>query len=209
MLIGLAVGLAVYNGVFLDVSFPMALYKKLLSLPVGFEDVAGLSPTVQHSLTQLLSYQPSYATEIEDMFALTFSATVSSFGTTTEVDLVPNGKDREVTEANRREYVEVYTDYMLNTSVERGFDAFRQGFLMLTGGAALPLFRPEELEAMVMGTPHLDFQALRKACKYEGFGPDDQVIQWLWQVLQHYENHLLEETRIRKKEADLDRTLTP
>ena len=41
-LVGSVLGLAIYNGVILDVHFPMLVYKKLLNRPVGLH--VGLNP---------------------------------------------------------------------------------------------------------------------------------------------------------------------
>lgn len=43
-LIGLLLGLAIYNGVILDVHFPQALYKKLMDQPVSLRDLKDLDP---------------------------------------------------------------------------------------------------------------------------------------------------------------------
>ena len=40
--VGILMGLAVYNGVLLDVAFPPALYKKLLARPLALPDLADL-----------------------------------------------------------------------------------------------------------------------------------------------------------------------
>ena len=46
------------------------------------------------------------------------------------------------------------------------------------GGYALSLFRPDELERLVCGLPHLDFQALQAAARYEaGFHRDHPCIK--------------------------------
>ncbi len=49
------------------------------------------------------------------------------------------------------EYVDLYVDYLCNKSVESKFAAFSRGFLDVAGGPALDLFRPEELELLVIG----------------------------------------------------------
>ena len=54
LLIGLVLGLAVYNGVLLDFPLPMALYKKLIGVDVGLRDLEEMQPTVGRSLRQLL-----------------------------------------------------------------------------------------------------------------------------------------------------------
>ena len=60
----------------------------------------------------------------------------------------------------------------------------RKGFLLLCDGPVLRLFRPQELEVLVCGTPHLDFKALEANAKYEGsFTAESKVVQWLWTVV--------------------------
>lgn len=52
-----------------------------------------------------------------------------------------------------KEFVDMYTDYLLNSSVEKQFRAFRRGFQMVTDESPLHLlFRPEEIEQLVCGS---------------------------------------------------------
>ena len=43
-LTGLVIGLAIYNGVILNLNFPLAMYKKLLGKKVRFSDLKELNP---------------------------------------------------------------------------------------------------------------------------------------------------------------------
>ena len=184
MLIGLVFGLAIYNSVILDVHFPLCLYKKLLGQDVGIKDLEQMQPDVARSLKKLLEW--SGPGSVEDVFCATFVVDQpKGFGETTAVELVPGGSDLAVTEENRRRYVDLYVDFVLNESIRAQFNAFRRGFLLLTDGPVLALFRAEELEVLVCGTPHLDFKALQENARYEGgYESGTQVVQWLWQVLQ-------------------------
>lgn len=52
-----------------------------------------------------------------------------------------------------QEFVDLYADYLLNTSVDKKFRAFRRGFQMVTDESPLHLlFRPEEIELLVCGS---------------------------------------------------------
>lgn len=52
-----------------------------------------------------------------------------------------------------QEFVDLYTEYILNKSVERQFKAFKKGFLMVTNESPLKyLFRPEEVELLICGS---------------------------------------------------------
>lgn len=47
----------------------------------------------------------------------------------------------------------MYTDYILNRSVETQFRAFKKGFLMVTKESPLKyLYRPEEVELLICGS---------------------------------------------------------
>lgn len=71
-LVGLLVSLAVYNGLTLPVSFPKALYRKLLGEPVT--DIHHINdgwPQIASSLTELLEWEESNGS-VEDVFAVTY-----------------------------------------------------------------------------------------------------------------------------------------
>ena len=54
-LIGLLLGLAIYNNIILDVRFPMVLYRKLLGCPVDFSDLYTSHPVSNSSMMTVLS----------------------------------------------------------------------------------------------------------------------------------------------------------
>ena len=49
-LVGIIMGLAIYNGVILDLHFPMACYKKLLDIDLTLNDFKNLYPDMGRSL---------------------------------------------------------------------------------------------------------------------------------------------------------------
>ena len=49
-LVGIVIGLALYNGVILDINFPGIVYKKLLDEPVGLDDVKLAFPVKNKSI---------------------------------------------------------------------------------------------------------------------------------------------------------------
>lgn len=52
-----------------------------------------------------------------------------------------------------QEFVDLYSDFLLNQSIEKQFLPFRRGFQMVTDESPLNLlFRPEEMELVVCGT---------------------------------------------------------
>lgn len=64
MLMGLVLGLAIYNRVLLDFPLPLPLYKKLLGQAVGLRDLEEMQPRLGRSLRQLLQYDGPASVEV-------------------------------------------------------------------------------------------------------------------------------------------------
>ncbi|XP_054285164.1 probable E3 ubiquitin-protein ligase HERC4 isoform X2 [Macrosteles quadrilineatus] len=179
-LIGLLCGLAIYNFTIIALPFPLALYKKLLGEPVSLQDLAGLSPTMARSLQQLLDYQES---DVEDVFCLNFELVREVFGETKHYPLKQGGEKIPVTHENKKEYVELYVDFILNKSVERHFRAFRDAFHKVCGGRVLKLFHAHELMAVVIGNENYDWEVLENNTNYKGgYSSSDTTIRMFWEV---------------------------
>jgi len=179
-LVGIVIGLAIYNGHILEFRFPMVTYKKLMGLPTDLSDLAEVAPAVHRSFKQLLEYEG----DVEENFGLHFQVSYEVLGEVCAVDLVANGANVPVTNANRAEYVEHHTRFILESSIDRQFASFNRGFNRLCGGSVLQLFRPEELEQLVCGSPVLDFEALERHTQYDdGYHKETQAICYFWRVV--------------------------
>jgi hypothetical protein len=185
-LVGLLLGLAIYNGVILDLHFPGALYKKLMGKPLDLNDLMSLEPTLGKSLVTLLEYTG----DVEADFSRTFQVDVQVYGELKTYELIPGGSSVSLNSSNRVEFVRRYVDFILNKSVEKAFDKFKEGFYSICGDTAITTFRPEELELLVCGGSDLDFEALKKATTYDGgYSLDSPVIRFFWNfVLQFNED---------------------
>ncbi|GAA5925096.1 hypothetical protein JCM3775_006364 [Rhodotorula graminis] len=179
-LVGVVVGLAVYNSATLDLPLPLAIYKKLSFEPLGLADLAQVQPALARGLQQLLDYDGADGT-VEDVFCRAFVGAYEAWGETVEEELVEGGREVAVTEENRKDYVRLLVDFLLSKSVSPQFDAFAEGFHEVCAGSALSLFKAQELELVVRGsTEALDVDALRGVTVYEGFAPDEPTIDAFW-----------------------------
>lgn len=182
VLIGLCLGLAIYNGVLLDARLPLLLYKMVLGGRPSFQDLKDVFPELAKGLQDLLDFEG----DVESTFCRSFEVEYEFFGEMKRVELKDQGSSIAVTDSNREEFVELYTNWMLEKSIKDQFEAFKHGFLQVAGGPALSLFFPRELQLLVEGLPHLNFEALQKSSRYEGgYTKDSQIVQWLWQIVKH------------------------
>jgi E3 ubiquitin-protein ligase HECTD2 len=201
-LVGVLFGLAIYNSTILDVALPPFVFKKLLhfsaphglatsfvrpQLHLSLEDLAVFRPALANGLRQLLEFEG----DVESTFCRDFVAETERFGQIINVPLCPNGENKPVTNANRKEFVDLYLKYLLITSVTRQFEPFKRGFYTVCGGNALSLFRPEEIELLVCGSAEaLDVSALKAVAIYDGWGnsspaESDPVVKWFWNFFEN------------------------
>ncbi|KAF9161827.1 putative E3 ubiquitin-protein ligase [Mortierella sp. AD011] len=185
-LVGVVIGLAIYNSTILDLPLPLAVYKKLLNTPLALEDLAAFRPDLAKGFDQLLNYEED---DVEDVFCLTFVGVYEAYGESREIPLIPNGENIPVTNLNKRDYVERYANFVMNTSISDQFESFRRGFYLVCGGHALSLFRPEEIEFLVRGSAEpLDIDQLRSVTVYEGFNDEHDVIRNFWSIFKEFED---------------------
>ncbi len=198
-LVGVVLGLAIYNSTILDVALPPFAFRKLLASAPNYtgpatssvrsththtlEDLAEFRPSLAHGLKQMLDFDGN----VEETFCRDFVAVVERYGHLDQVPLCSNGENRPVTNGNRYEFVDLYVKYVLDTSVTRQYEPFKRGFFSVCEGNALSLFRPEEIELLVRGSDEpLEVQTLRTVAIYDGWGKgleptDVPVIDWFWE----------------------------
>uniref|UniRef100_A0A8C9Z7S0 Ubiquitin-protein ligase E3A n=1 Tax=Sander lucioperca TaxID=283035 RepID=A0A8C9Z7S0_SANLU len=184
-LVGLVLGLAIYNNCILDVHFPMVVYRKLMGKKGTYLDLSDSHPALYQSLKELLQYSGI----VEEDMMLTYQISHTDlFGNPILYDLKEQGDQIPVTKENRQEFVDMYADYILNKSVERQFKAFKKGFLIVTNESPLKyLFRPEEVEMLICGSRKLDFEALEKTTEYDGgYSKDSQIIKDFWETIHSF-----------------------
>ena len=199
-LVGVLLGLAIYNSTILDVALPPFTFRKLLASAPNYtgpatsslrpvpghtlEDLAELHPSLAHGLREMLDFDG----DVGETFCRDFVADVDRYGQIIQVPLCTNGERRSVTNSNRQEFVELYVRYLLDTSVARQYEPFQRGFFTVCGGNALSLFRPEEIELLVRGSDEsLDVGMLRTVAIYDGWGKgkdgaNEAVVTWFWEA---------------------------
>lgn len=172
-LLGTLLGLAIYNGVNLDLRFPMALYRKLQNIQTGFDDLKEFDDFTVQSLQKIIEFPGDIQT-----FCLNFIMDFDVWGQKMQAELVEGGRDVPVTNQNKYDFVQLYTNYILNVGVHDQFEAFKKGFLKICGGGLLKYLRPEELELILCGCPVFDLRDLEKVAVYEnGFTRESSTVK--------------------------------
>lgn len=99
-LIGIVLGLAIYNNIILPVNFPMVVYRKLMGIKGSFADLADWNPQLHQSLLSMLDYLEA---DMEDVFMQTFKISYADvFGSPMTHELKPNGDNISVNQDNKQ-----------------------------------------------------------------------------------------------------------
>ncbi|RKP39957.1 putative E3 ubiquitin-protein ligase [Dimargaris cristalligena] len=179
--IGRCLGLAIFHRRFLDAFFVTSFYKLVLNKKITLADMESVDAEFFRSLTWVLE------NDITDILDLTFSVEDDRFGEVVTIDLKPGGRDIEVTEDNKKEYVELVTDWKIRGRIEEQFNAFSEGFYSLIPRDLIVVFDERELELLIGGMSEIDVDDWKKHTDYRGYTESDVVIQWFWKCVRNWD----------------------
>ncbi|KAF2100625.1 E3 ubiquitin-protein ligase pub1 [Rhizodiscina lignyota] len=180
--IGRVVGLAIFHRRFLDAFFIGAFYKMILRKKVALMDMEGVDADFHRNLEWMLN------NDIDGILDLTFSTEDERFGETTTVDLKPDGQNIEVTNDNKKEYVELITEWRIQKRVEEQFTAFVAGFNELIPSDLVNVFDERELELLIGGIADIDVDDWKKHTDYRGYTESDEVIVNFWKCIRSWDS---------------------
>jgi len=180
--IGRVVGLAIFHRRFLDAFFIGALYKMVLGKAVALADMEGVDADFHRSLQWMLDNDISGG-----ILEQTFSTEDERFGVLTTEDLIPNGRNIDVTNENKKEYVDLMVKWRIEKRIAEQFQAFKEGFQELIPQDLINVFDERELELLIGGIAEIDVDDWKKHTDYRGYTESDEVIQNFWQVVRSWD----------------------
>ena len=75
------------------------------------------------------------------------------------------------------EFVDLYIQAYFSRIPDTPFSAFKDGYESVLTGTIIHIFRPEELQELICGSPSLEFKDLEENAQYDGFEKTSVVIQ--------------------------------
>lgn len=174
--IGRMVGIALYNDVVLNVPFPSMLFKKLLGIPLLFEDLEEIEPEIFNSLKKLESCTEDDLIFLDQNFTVDFDIN----GVRTNCELFTGGRQVKVTKSNLSQFSLLYFKFLTNHIISQEFDAFSRGFHTVVKSDFLRGLSSNELEKMIIGCDEIDFEIIKKNAIYNGYSANSAVIESFW-----------------------------
>ncbi|QRW27304.1 HECT-domain (ubiquitin-transferase) [Rhizoctonia solani] len=177
--IGRCVGLGIFHRRFLDAYFIVSFYKMILKKKITLADLESVDAELHRGMTWMLE------NDITDVIDETFTTVEERFGELVTIELRPGGADVEVTEENKKEYVD--RNRIPYPKARQGaFDAFMAGFSELIPQELINVFDERELELLIGGMSEIDVDDWTKYTDYRGYELNDEVIQWFWQCIRSW-----------------------
>jgi hypothetical protein len=125
---------------------------------------------------------------------LDFSTQQEMMGLKEEVELVPGGKDIEVTNDNFSEYLEACLKYRLLDRVKSQLTELLLGFFDVIPEPLLTVFDFQELELLMCGLPEIDIEDWKTHTEYSGdfesHGGNHPACIWFWEVVEEFDQEM-------------------
>ncbi|KAH9605964.1 hypothetical protein KSS87_020716 [Heliosperma pusillum] len=137
--LGKIVGKALYEGILLDYSFSHVFIQKLLGRYSFLDELSTLDPELYRNLMCVKNYEG----DVKDL-SLDFTITEEWLGKRHIIELKTGGKDTNVTNDNKLQYIHAIADYKLNRQIRPLSNAFYRGLTDLISPSWLKLFNASE-----------------------------------------------------------------
>jgi len=169
--IGRVAGMAVYHGKLLDGFFIRPFYKMMLGKSIDLKDMESVDTEYFNSLIWIKENDPS---ELD----LAFQVDEENFGQTVSIELRPGGKETQVTNENKDEYIQLVIEWRFVNRVKKQMDQFLAGFNELVPLNLIKIFDEGELELLMCGIGSIDVKDWKGNTVYKGdYHPNHIVIQ--------------------------------
>lgn len=182
-------GKALYENLLVELPLADFFLSKLAGKKstVDVHQLASLDPVLHHNLLGLKSYEDGG--DVEEL-GLDFTVVSNELGGTRVEELIPNGANVPVTNANRMEYIRLMADYKLNAQMKQQCAAFRRGLSNVVPVEWLHMFSNKEFQVLISGAEiPVDVDDLEVHTKYGGdFGPEHRTIRHFWHVVHGFDD---------------------
>jgi len=179
--LGKAVGKAMFEFILNETRFSDVFLARVVGQPWSVDELAALDPELHRNLLQLKD-QPGC-----EQLGLTFSVAVEDDGgVLREVDLVENGRQLAVTDANKVMYIHKLAKFKVVSQIAPQARAFSQGVAEVVSLDALKLFAPSEIQLLMAGEERRGFDVsdLRKFTHLSSYGRLSTTVELFWKVVE-------------------------
>lgn len=101
-----------------------------------------------------------------------------------QIELKPNGTTIFITDANKREYINLLMDYLCVKSCQRYVKQIKDAINSVIPLELMSVFEPHEVEMLLNGPQNIDVEDWRRSTIYMSYQSSDQQITWFWRYVE-------------------------
>ncbi|KAF1772391.1 JmjC domain [Phytophthora cactorum] len=180
--IGRLLGRALLEGQTMQARLCLPILKHFLGTPITFSDLQYVDPEVYTSMLWIRD------NDGVDALELTFCVTeLRADDEVITIDLVPDGRDKPVTDANKVEFLHLKLRYLMLDRYAPQLQALSLGLFEIIPQEALLVFDYQELELVLCGMPEIDMADWKSnTVVAPSFSDAPLVVDWFWEVIQGF-----------------------
>ncbi|KAF3006511.1 hypothetical protein E8E13_005009 [Curvularia kusanoi] len=196
-MLGVLFSLAIYNGITLPVTFPLAFYNLMLNSRFKFLDdhtsidyIRDGWPDLARSFETMLDWKDG---DVADVFMRDYAFSYEAFGQKIDLDMSKNDNESHsssdtplVNNENRGMFVRDYVTYLILRTIRPQLKAFKKGFHTCLDPRSLELFTPKTLRQLVEGTQNISISDLRACATYEDYDATHPTVRMFWNIVQGF-----------------------
>ncbi|XP_058797650.1 E3 ubiquitin-protein ligase hyd isoform X2 [Phymastichus coffea] len=187
--VGRLIGLCLLQNELCPIFLNRHVLKYILARPVRFHDLAFFDPVIYESLRQLVIDAETKDSSNLFQLDLTFSIDLCPEEGGGSIELVPTGRDIEVTSNNVYDYVRKYAEVRMIKVQEKALEAIREGVFDVLPEGALDGLTSEDLRLLLNGVGDINVTVL---ISYTSFNDEsgestDRLVKfkrWLWSIVE-------------------------
>lgn len=177
-LVGKVIGKAVFEQISVEVPLDRFIMRQILQSEFTLDDLLSYDTQLYNSL----KFIQETSIDGEDVFEEYFVAKSPLDGE--DVELIPNGKDIKITDANKTEYIQLMLDWLGKKSIETKLNSFFDGLFTVLPKDVFQALTIEELEMAFYGLPFIDLNDWENTTLYKGaYYKNHQIVKWFWEVM--------------------------
>lgn len=178
--LGRIISKIIIEGYSVNIPFERSVFNFLLGFENTLEDVKIIDQELYCSYLSVLNEDVSNL----DLF---FSVEYFDFGVPKEVDLKPNGRNIQVTNENKHEYIDLLIKNNFETMIIDQLTMLKKGIFDIIDEKQLKSLSSSELELLICGNNDIDVDDWMENTKYsDGFSETDATISWFWKAVRSF-----------------------
>jgi len=181
--IGRIIAKAIFDGMMIDCYFTRIIYKLISGTQISYHDMEDYDPVYYNSLKWILENDLN-----EQGTFFTYSYDHNNLGEIQTIDLIENGRNIEVNESNKFDYVQKLCRSKLYDTIKLQIDALLKGFFEIIPQKLISIFNYRELELVISGLPTIDIKDWKNNTIYENYYETSDIIKYFWEIIESFDN---------------------